>query len=256
MLRKLLLSIVAVTGLTLVVMPQQATAQVIYACRTTTGTLYEIAAGATCPRGTTPLSWNVTGPQGPAGPPGPTGATGAIGPQGPQGAQGLAGATGPRGATGGQGPQGPTGLGATAAVYTIPGTGGSAGGGYLYINTASGDAQLSISCNYGFAGDNEAFWFSQVPSVTAGSVQIINLVTQTTRTDLQSFNDLAYNSGGQDRAFPASFGQGTWPWTGTFTAIEGTAVSRFEVTVTGSPTGNCQVSLVAIGGGSVSVVHP
>jgi hypothetical protein len=126
----------------------------------------------------------------------------------------------------------------------------------LQISIASGDAQFSITCNYGSPGDNEAFWFALAPSVTPGSVQIINQTTQTTRTDLQSFNDLGYNLGGQDRAFPASMGQGTWPWTGTFTAIEGTAVSRFEVTVTGSSTGNCQVSLVAIGAGSVSVVHP
>jgi hypothetical protein len=94
------------------------------------------------------------------------------------------------------------------------------------------------------------------PSVTPGSVQIINQTTQTTRTDLQSFNDLGYNLGIQDRAFPANAGEGTWPWTGTFTAVEGTTVSRFEVTVTGSSTGDCQVSLVAIGAGDIFVVHP
>jgi hypothetical protein len=63
MLRNLLLSIVAVIGLMAV--PQSASAQVVYACRTTIGILFEVAAGATCPRGSTSVSWNVTGPQRP-----------------------------------------------------------------------------------------------------------------------------------------------------------------------------------------------
>ena len=41
--------------------------------------------GTTCPKGTTPISWNQTGPQGPAGAPGATGATGPQGPAGPAG---------------------------------------------------------------------------------------------------------------------------------------------------------------------------
>jgi hypothetical protein len=59
MLRNLLLSIVAVIGL----MAQSASAQVVYACRNTNGVSFEVAAGATCPRGSMSVSWNVTGPQ-------------------------------------------------------------------------------------------------------------------------------------------------------------------------------------------------
>lgn len=39
----------------------------------------------TCPVGSSPIQWNVTGPQGPAGPQGPKGDTGPQGPQGPAG---------------------------------------------------------------------------------------------------------------------------------------------------------------------------
>jgi hypothetical protein len=106
MFRKLLLSIVAITGLAVVALPQ-ANAQVIFACKTTTGTLFEVTAGTKCPRGETPISWNVTGPQGPSGTPGPQGPPGAPGPQGSTGATGLAG---PTGATGLTGPTGATGL--------------------------------------------------------------------------------------------------------------------------------------------------
>jgi Collagen triple helix repeat (20 copies) len=111
-------------------MPQQASAQVIYACRTTTGTLYEIAAGATCPRGTTPVSWNVTGPQGPPGAPGPqgpAGATGPAGPIGPAGATGPAGPIGPAGATGPAGPVGPIGLTGPAGATGATGPAGPIG---------------------------------------------------------------------------------------------------------------------------------
>ncbi len=51
-------------------------------------------AGTACPKATTAISWNQTGPQGPAG------ATGATGPQGPQGPQGPAGTNGTNGANG------------------------------------------------------------------------------------------------------------------------------------------------------------
>jgi hypothetical protein len=103
MLRKLLLSVVAVIGLTVLAMPQEANAQVIYACKTTTGTLFEVTAGTTCPRGSTPVSWNVTGAQGPPGAPGPQGPAGPIGLTGPAGPTGAAGPQGPTGATGAAG---------------------------------------------------------------------------------------------------------------------------------------------------------
>src|SRR4051812_15766560 len=49
--------------------------------------------GTNCPKNTTPISWNQTGPQG------------ATGPQGPQGAQGVKGDTGAQGPAGVQGPK-------------------------------------------------------------------------------------------------------------------------------------------------------
>jgi hypothetical protein len=75
-------------------------------------------AGTNCPKGTTAISWNQTGPQGaagpagaqgPAGPPGPTGAPGPAGPIGNTGPAGPAGAPGPTGPAGPQGPIGNTG---------------------------------------------------------------------------------------------------------------------------------------------------
>jgi hypothetical protein len=66
-------------------------------------------AGTNCPRGTTAISWNQTGPQGPAGPAGTVGAAGPAGPAGPIGNTGPAGQAGAPGPTGPAGPQGPIG---------------------------------------------------------------------------------------------------------------------------------------------------
>jgi hypothetical protein len=88
--------------------------------------------GTTCPRGTTAITWNQTGPQGPiglagsAGPKGDTGATGAVGPAGPKGdsgATGAAGPAGPTGDTGATGPQGPPGpAGSAGSLDSMIGT--------------------------------------------------------------------------------------------------------------------------------------
>jgi Collagen triple helix repeat (20 copies) len=106
--------------------------------------------GTTCPKGSTPISWNQTGPQGPAGPVGPqgpkgdTGATGATGPQGPQGPQGPAG---PTGATGATGPAGPSGLSGYTMV-TAPSPAGTyelseGQQGYFDAVCPSGDTLIS-----------------------------------------------------------------------------------------------------------------
>jgi hypothetical protein len=55
----------------------------------------------------------------------------------------------------------------------------------------------------------------------------------------ESFDDLGYNLGGQDRAFSTTGSQGSWPWHGTFTTTENSTVTRWGVAVTGSATGNC-----------------
>jgi hypothetical protein len=64
-------------------MPQKASAQVIHACaNNSSGDLKVVAAGASCPRNWTSLSWNVAGPPGPQGSQGPPGPQGGPGPQG------------------------------------------------------------------------------------------------------------------------------------------------------------------------------
>jgi hypothetical protein len=52
-------------------------------------------AGKSCPKGTTPISWNQQGPAGPAGPSGPAGVAGPSGPAGPAGPSGPPGPPGP-----------------------------------------------------------------------------------------------------------------------------------------------------------------
>jgi hypothetical protein len=138
-------------------------------------------------------------------------------------------------------------------VYTIPGTGGSAGGGYLQLNTPSGRAQLNITCNYSAPGDNEAYFFAG-PNVTAGQIAILN---QLDGQPLQAFNDLASNQGGQDRATVNGSGQlGAWPWQGVFTVNDGGILTRWDVTVTGSSGGNCTVIAYANNGGAALISQP
>jgi hypothetical protein len=118
----------------------------ILACQHGTGPEAEltvVSSYSQCPKGSTHLAWNVTGPKGangkrgPAGPRGHsgargttgstgrtgpqglTGATGAIGNPGPTGATGAIGATGPTGATGATGPTGPRGVSAYAEFYAL-----------------------------------------------------------------------------------------------------------------------------------------
>ena len=180
-----------------------------------------------------------TGPQGLTGATGATGAIGAIGVSGPQGLQG---------------PQGPQGApAAIATVYVVPGSGGASGGGYLKLVTASSRAELDITCNYGSPGDNEAFWFAG-SGVSAGQIAIIN---QFDGQPLQAFNDLAFNQGGQDRATVSGNPQlGSWPWHAVFTANDSGALTRWDVTVTGSSGGNCTYVVYAFNGGTAMVVHP
>ncbi len=68
-------------------------------------------AGASCPKGTTAISWNMQGPSGLTGSPGPAGPTGPAGAAGPAGPTGPAGAAGPTTA-------GPGGLNATVVTNT------------------------------------------------------------------------------------------------------------------------------------------
>lgn len=76
--------------------------RVIYACVTgVNGNIVKVSnVPKTCPKGTTPISWNATGPRGNQGESGHQGITGPMGPMGPQGVQGERGAAGPEGPRG------------------------------------------------------------------------------------------------------------------------------------------------------------
>lgn len=175
------------------------------------------------------------------------------GPSGPRGPQGLQGVSGTAGLQGDLGPQGPPGPGSVGTVYVIPGAGGTFGGGYIELSSPSSRALLSITCNYGSNGDNEAFWFAG-SGVVAGEVAVIN---QLDGEPLQAFNDLEYNQGGQDRATRGGSSQlGAWPWHGVFTANDGGVLSRWDVTMTGSPGADCTAVVYANGGGVANIVHP
>jgi hypothetical protein len=118
-------------------------------------------AGTACPKGTTAISWNQTGPAGAAGPAGPAGAIGAAGPAGPAGAAGAAGATGNTGMQGPAGPVGPPGASMVTSVAvptTSPCTNGDTDvdltDGEVYTCTASAwtDSTQSIQGPAGATG--------------------------------------------------------------------------------------------------------
>ena len=105
-------------------------------------------AGSTCPKGTTPVSWNEQGPAGatgPAGPAGPTGATGATGPAGDTGPAGPAGPMGPAGGVGPQGPQGPAGSSSLDALNGTTCDAGSSNPGALQLTYGS-NGSVSLTC--------------------------------------------------------------------------------------------------------------
>ena len=134
-----------------------------------------------------------------------------------------------------------------ASSYVMPGSVAS-GGSNLKLYTKNGQVRLSINCNYGgtLSINNAAYWVAENASVTAGSTSIFNNVEGQT---FQAFNDLYFGIGAMDAAtVPAR------PWTGVFTAKQGNALSRFEVTVSDkNPRGDCLVTLFSIGLGGVTV---
>jgi Collagen triple helix repeat (20 copies) len=102
-------------------------------------------AGSTCPRGTTAISWNQTGPQGATGPAGATGATGAQGPAGPAGPAGATGQTGATGQDGASGPQGPAGPAGATGATGAQGPQGPAGDSYGVTGYSGTSAALSTA---------------------------------------------------------------------------------------------------------------
>jgi hypothetical protein len=89
--------------------------QVIYACVTgINGNIVKVSnTQKTCPRGTTPISWNMVGPQGIQGIPGTAVAKGDKGDKGDQGLQGL------KGDQGLDGKEGAPGLSTSSGTYRV-----------------------------------------------------------------------------------------------------------------------------------------
>jgi len=93
--------------------------------------------GTTCPKGTTPISWNESGPAGPTGGPGPSGPAGPAGASGAAGALGPGGPPGPAGPAGSNGPAGPSG---PAGLAGAAGANGSPGAGAVVADSAPASA--------------------------------------------------------------------------------------------------------------------
>ena len=91
--------------------------------------------GTSCPKGTTAISWNQTGPSGAAGSPGPAG------PSGPPGATGLAGPPGQPGSPGSSGPSGPPGSPGGGAIVADSAPASACPAGGITITDGSGNAQ-------------------------------------------------------------------------------------------------------------------
>ncbi|SRR5712692_10009606 len=115
----LIIAAIAIPIVVLVGVPMVASAHggdptKIHSCvNNLSGELKIVSPNATCPSNSTPLDWNITGPQGPTGPTGPQGPAGPAGATGPTG---PAGPAGPAGATGPTGPAGPTGEGISSGA--------------------------------------------------------------------------------------------------------------------------------------------
>jgi hypothetical protein len=136
----------------------------IHACVSSDGTVRIVAVNSGFCLHSSPLHWQIAGPQGPQGPAGPqgaqgpTGAQGAQGPQGPQGLQGLQGLEGPagqqgpeglpgpqgpQGSQGAEGPQGPPGvIGTFDHLAGLPCTREGQTGSVAILYVANGDATL------------------------------------------------------------------------------------------------------------------
>lgn len=140
----------------------------------------------------------------------------------------------------------------TGDRFVIPGTGGQWFGGYLSLAAPSGRTEFSVYCNYGSPGANGAGWFAG-PGVTAGDVTIIHRVDG---EPMQVFTDLQYNQGGQDQVTRSGSQTLTYPWHAVVLADDGGALTRYDLTVTGSSTGDCTVIVYGLDGGNAVVQQP
>ena len=117
---------------------------VIYGCYTTAAingshALVLQDTGTSCPKGTTAISWNQTGPAGAPGSQGPAGPAGAPGSQGPSGPPGSPGSPG---AQGSPGPAGSPGAGVTV-VDSAPASACPNGG----VTVTDGSGNVGYICN-------------------------------------------------------------------------------------------------------------
>jgi hypothetical protein len=162
-------SIASILVVAALAMPQKAVAQVIHACANNfNGDLKVVAAGAPCPRGWSPLSWNVTGPMG---------LPGQEGPPGPQGPQGVAGPQGLQGQQGPQGLQGPQGQGSNLLVDTNGKTVGSIGIPTFWVlrQIAGVWVELAVSDpTSGFDSSPTLTWFYQSSDCTGQAYMYVN----------------------------------------------------------------------------------
>jgi hypothetical protein len=151
--------------------------------------------------------------------------------------RGVKGATGPRGA------KGPAGPGSVGSVHTVP---AGSSGGYLQLTTAGSDYELDLTCNYGALGDNETLWFANQSSHSAS---VVETFVGGGVDGVYAFPTVAFGQGGTDRMNPTS-----WPYQATFTINEdGTTLTRWDVTATGSSGGACTYTVYQNGNGSVAV---
>src|SRR4051812_40558712 len=185
--------------------------------------------GTTCPKNSTAITWNQTGPQG---------ATGA---QGPQGAPGVPGPKGDTGAQGAAGPQGPAGPANLAALEGSPCT-FNGHPSTVTVNVSATTGVVTLTCKTVFVVSG---------TVTGGTMTTIDTVdfttgVQNTCRDASSCSSLAkkgdsvgvfFQSGDFARGIVGSRFTYTCPGSGPQNAIEGIAFPQFN--------GSCESSSVS-----------
>jgi Collagen triple helix repeat (20 copies) len=179
--------------------------------------------GTSCPKNTTGITWNQTGPQGATGPQGPKGDPGDTGSQEPRGPAGPQGPQGPQGQTGATGPQGPSGVSQDSSYNQnnsgndngeLPPAGATRGtfgsvslpaGSYTYSysvwlsNLADFFAQDNhrvIACSPSQPGDNE-FWYAYVNGFDSGISESNTTLTFTGSFTLSSPGTFSVACGAQ-----------------------------------------------------------
>jgi hypothetical protein len=181
----------------------------------------------------------LTGAQGVKGDTGLTGAQGVKGDTGLTGAQGVKGDTG---LTGAQGPVGPAGPGSVGSVHTVD-------NGYLILTTPTGNYEMLHTCNYTGTYPPETLWFSNRKGAPAATV--IETFVGGGVTGVYAFPSVDYGVGGTNRVNPTG-----WPYQATATINEAGTLTRWDVSVSGSPGGVCTYTVYQSGPGTISKQEP